>query len=87
MKRVPTSDRCSVARESGEPSQMGKQKTASAGAPRDDATKWAEVDWNLARREVRRLQVRIAKAVDALATPPDRGTQLGCPTGVPFWNA
>ena len=42
---------------------MGKQKTASAGAPRDDATKWAKVDWNLARREVRRLQVRIAKAV------------------------
>jgi RNA-directed DNA polymerase len=42
---------------------MGKQNTASAGAPRDDATKWAKVDWNLARREVRRLQVRIAKAV------------------------
>ena len=63
-KRVPASDRCSVARESGEPSRMGKQKTASAGAPRDDATKWAKVDWNLARREVRRLQVRIAKAVN-----------------------
>ena len=63
MKRVPTSDRCSIARESGEPSRMGKQKTASAGAPRDDATKWARVEWAQARREVRRLQVRIAKAV------------------------
>jgi len=59
---------------------MGKQKTASAGAPRDDATKWAKVDWNLARREVRRLQVRIAKAV----TPryavgvPNKGILLEC---------
>ncbi len=48
-KRVPTSDRCSVARESGEPSKMRKQKTASAGALRDG--------------NVRRLQTRIAKAV------------------------
>src|SRR3990172_8559825 len=77
MKGVPTSDRCSVARESGEPSQMGTQKTASAGAPRDDATKWARVDWARARREVRRLQVRIAKAV----TPwlHEQGTQAGLP--------
>jgi RNA-directed DNA polymerase len=42
---------------------MGKQKTASAGAPRGDAAKWAKVDWDHARREVRRLQMRIAKAV------------------------
>jgi RNA-directed DNA polymerase len=42
---------------------MGKQKTASAGAPRGDASKWAKVDWDHARREVRRLQMRIAKAV------------------------
>ena len=42
---------------------MGKLKTASAGAPRGDAAKWARVDWNQARREVRRLQMRIAKAV------------------------
>jgi len=62
-KCVPTSDRCSVARESGEPSKMGEQMTASAGAPIDDAHKWAGVDWDHARREVRRLQVRIAKAV------------------------
>ncbi len=42
---------------------MGKQMTASAGAPIDDADKWAGVDWDLARREVRGLQMRIAKAV------------------------
>ncbi len=42
---------------------MGKQMTASAGAPIDDAHKWDGVDWDRARREVRRLQLRIAKAV------------------------
>jgi len=34
-----------------------------AGALKDDATKWNSVDWKEAEREVRRLQVRIAKAV------------------------
>ena len=43
---------------------MGKQKTASAGAPRDDAVEWSKVDWAKARGEVRRLQLRIAKAVN-----------------------
>ena len=42
---------------------MGKQKTALAGAPIDDAKKWASIDWKRARSEVRRLQMRIAKAV------------------------
>lgn len=43
---------------------MGKQKTAiRAGALIDDAKKWGSMDWNYARRQVRRLQVRIAKAV------------------------
>jgi len=42
---------------------MGKQMTASAGAPVDSAKKWASIDWNKARAEVRRLQMRIAKAV------------------------
>jgi len=37
--------------------------TASADAPMDDAHKWDGVDWDRARREVRRLQMRIAKAV------------------------
>jgi len=60
---VPTSDRCSVALETGDPSRMGKQKTASAGAPRDDAVRWTGIDWPTVRRNVRRLQCRIAKAV------------------------
>ena len=34
-----------------------------AGALRDDADKWHSIDWKKARREVRRLQMRIAKAV------------------------
>jgi RNA-directed DNA polymerase len=42
---------------------MGKQQTAQAGAPKDDAVKWGKIDWNHARRQVRRLQIRIAKAV------------------------
>ena len=43
---------------------MGKQKTAiRAGALINDAKNWKSIDWNYARREVRRLQVRIAKAV------------------------
>ncbi len=42
---------------------MGKQMTASAVAPVDSAKKWASIDWNKARAEVRRLQMRIAKAV------------------------
>jgi RNA-directed DNA polymerase len=42
---------------------MEKQLTASAGASIDDAKKWELVDWDRARREVRKLQMRIAKAV------------------------
>jgi RNA-directed DNA polymerase len=43
---------------------MRKQKTANrAGALIDDAKKWKSIDWKHARRQVRRLQVRIAKAV------------------------
>jgi len=42
---------------------MGKQMTASAGAPVNYATIWQGIDWDLARGEVRGLQMRIAKAV------------------------
>lgn len=42
---------------------MGKQKTTSVGAPGDKSGTWGKVDWKNARREVRRLQIRIAKAV------------------------
>ena len=34
-----------------------------AGALKDDADKWNSIDWKEAQRQVRRLQVRIAKAV------------------------
>ena len=43
---------------------MGKQKTAAkAGAPVDTALQWQTIDWKVAQRHVRRLQMRIAKAV------------------------
>ena len=43
---------------------MGKQKTAlSAGAPIGLAGKWNSINWKYAQRQVRRLQMRIAKAV------------------------
>ena len=42
---------------------MREQMTASAGALIDEASCWGQIDWNHARREVRRLQMRIAKAV------------------------
>ena len=43
---------------------MRKQKTAiSAGALIGSAKKWKSIDWKYTRRQVRRLQVRIAKAV------------------------
>lgn len=42
---------------------MGKRKTAQAGAPIDEAQKWSSISWKEARRHVRKLQVRIAKAV------------------------
>jgi RNA-directed DNA polymerase len=45
---------------------MGKQRTTRrVGAPVADAEEWESVDWTEARRQVRRLQVRIAKAVKA----------------------
>ncbi len=63
-KPVQTSNRYLFAREFVEPSKVGKQKIAEmAGAPTDDAKKWQSIDWKNAERQVRRLQVRIAKAV------------------------
>ena len=42
---------------------MGKQKTALAGAPRSlTPAQWTDVDWQVIQRQVRRLQMRIAKA-------------------------
>jgi RNA-directed DNA polymerase len=42
---------------------MEKQETAQAGASINDAQSWATIDWPQVNREVRRLQMRIAKAV------------------------
>ena len=43
---------------------MGKQMMAvKAGAPIDEAKKWSSRNWKEAQRQVRRLQMRIAKAV------------------------
>jgi RNA-directed DNA polymerase len=58
-----TSNWCFLARASGESPQVRKQMTAQAGALTDDAKQWQAIDWPAARREVRRLQIRIAKAV------------------------
>ena len=59
-----TSGRCFVARESGESSKMRTQMTVyKTGALIDDAKSWKAIDWQETRRPVRRLQMRIAKAV------------------------
>lgn len=54
-------------RESGESSKMGKQMTSRCiGMVHSSTSKkvtWRAIDWKEARREVRRLQMRIAKAV------------------------
>lgn len=64
VNSVPTSNRYFIAREFGEPLKMRKQKIAlEAGALIDTAKKWKAIDWKLARHLVRRLQIRIAKAV------------------------
>ena len=52
-------------RESGESSKMGKQMIRSCGVHSSTSQKvtWRSIDWKEARGEVRRLQMRIAKAV------------------------
>jgi RNA-directed DNA polymerase len=43
---------------------MGKQTTAdSAGAPINEVYEWNSIDWKAVHKQVRRLQMRIAKAV------------------------
>jgi len=61
---VLTSNRYFIARELGEPLKMRKQKTAlEAGALIDDGKKWKAIVWKRKWHQVKRLQVRIAKAV------------------------
>lgn len=62
-KACPRPTGVSLRESHGEPSEAGRQRTASAGAPTDGAAQWQGINWDLARREVRRLQMRIAKAV------------------------
>jgi hypothetical protein len=48
---------------------MGKQMTFRSGGMVHSSTKrlsWRSIDWNNAQREARRLQMRIAKAVQEL---------------------
>ncbi|MCZ2094811.1 MAG: group II intron reverse transcriptase/maturase [Anaerolineae bacterium] len=40
-------------------------RSSSTGAPADNGSAWGQVDWRRAEHEVRRLQVRIAKATQA----------------------
>lgn len=61
---VPTSNRCFIAREFEESSEAGTQMTGvSPGAPAGDAIRWHTISWDAVRHHVRRLQMRIAKAV------------------------
>lgn len=43
--------------------QMTVSPRARAGALIDDAKQWQAIDWKATQRQVRRLQMRIAKAV------------------------
>ncbi len=62
LKKMLTFSGCFVAREFEESSKMRTQMTASAGALIDDAKQWSAINWQEAWRQVRRLQMRIAKA-------------------------
>jgi len=68
-RRVPTSGRCSVARGSGRTLRTGKQRASRGASARDGATvslagEWTSIDWRKAKAQVKRLQIRIAKAVE-----------------------
>ena len=69
LEKELTSCGCSVARESVESFKEGKQMTAakrSADAPTDRKTNWKSINWKTVRNSVKRLQVRIAKAVKVI---------------------
>jgi RNA-directed DNA polymerase len=55
--------RCFFAREFGESLKMGKQMTAIAGAPIGSFKNWKSIHWPTVYESVKRLQMRIAKAV------------------------
>ena len=63
-KRVPTSNWCFIAREFGESLKAGTQMSGvKPGAPAGGLIKWHTINWDAERGHVRRLQMRIAKAV------------------------
>jgi RNA-directed DNA polymerase len=59
-----TFNRCFIAREFEEPSKTEELETVNlTGASVDNAKAWKSINWKTAQRHVRRLQMRIAKAV------------------------
>ncbi len=60
---MQTSTWCSVVRESEESFKMGKQMTVEKTGALINSCTWRSIDWKKANAEVRRLQMRIAKAV------------------------
>jgi len=59
LNRVPTSNRCFIAKEFEESSEAGTQMTGGTpGAPAGDVIKWHTMNWDAAWRHVRRLQMR-----------------------------
>ena len=60
---VLTFGRCSIARESGEPSKTETIETVQAGASVNIVHPWHTIKWKVARAHVRGLQMRIAKTV------------------------
>lgn len=66
-RRVPTSGRCFVARGSGRTLKTEKQRASRVtedGASVSPAGEWTSIDWRTAKAEAKRLQMRIAKAVE-----------------------
>ncbi len=66
-----------LTRDFGQPTKKEKQMTveavASTGASFHDTVDWAGIDWQAVKRTVRRLQVRIVKAMQQTSPCPKRG--------------
>src|SRR5690606_20311029 len=58
----PTFDWSLIARKLGESLKEGKQMTGKTGAPSHCADTWDSINWTNIEKQVKRLQVRIAKA-------------------------
>ena len=66
-----------LTRDFGQPTKKEKQMTveavASTGASFHETVDWAGIDWQAVKRTVRRLQVRIVKAMQQTSPCPKRG--------------